>query len=126
MVTSDVSLATEPEEICYNELVRRGLREGVDFTFQTAQFGGRLDRGGIIVDFDFINPPDLAFAVQGEYFHYQLRGGTRLQDLAVREELALLGQTLIFIDEGDLLRDPQWVVGEALQYRDHSRLARGY
>ena len=68
---------------------------------------------------------NLAFAVQGEYFHYTLRGGTRLSDLAAQHELALEGKTLIFIDEGDLLADADYIVREALQFRDHSRLSRG-
>ena len=116
---------TQPEIICFNELLRQGLRHEVDFIFQSAMFGGRLDRGGLIVDFDFINPPDLAFAVQGEYFHYRLRGGTRATDLLAREELALVGKTLIFIDEDDLLVQPEYIVSEGLQFRDHSKLDRG-
>lgn len=122
---TQAALGTEPELLVYNELVRRRLTEGVDFEFQSTQFGGRFDRGGLVVDFLFVNPPDLAFAVQGEYFHYVLRGGTRLNDLMARQELALVNLTLIFIDEEDVLRDVQWVVGEALELRDHSKVARG-
>ena len=42
-----------------------------------------------------------------------------------REELALEGITLIFIDEEDLLSRATWIVREALQFRDHSKIARG-
>lgn len=123
MVT--VAEGTQPEVICYNILVDLGLADGVDFTFQSIQFGGRFDKGGLVVDFLFSNPPGLAFAVQGEYFHYRLRGGTRATDLMAREELALEGITLIFIDEEDLLSRATWIVREALQFRDHSKIARG-
>jgi len=117
--------ATQPEIICYNELVKLGLVEGVDFFFQSALFGGRFDRGGLVVDFFFSNPPGLAIAVQGEYFHYRLRGGSRMTDLAAEAELAMDGTTLIFIDEDDLLTQAEWVVREALAFRDHSKLKRG-
>lgn len=125
MVSDPLDVATQPELICYNWLQRIGLVPDVDFLFQTSVFGGRLDRGGLVVDFWFNNPPDLAVAVQGEYFHYTLRGGTRFQDLMAREELALQGTTLVFIDEEDLLSRPEYIVREALEYRDHSKIARG-
>ena len=118
--------ATAPELVVYTTLVRLGYKPGVDFTFQSVQFGGRLDKGGQIVDFFFENPPGLAISVLGEYFHYRLRGGSRALDLQERAELALVGVTLIFIDEGDLMGpQAEWSVREALQYRDHSRLSRG-
>lgn len=116
---------TEPEIICYNTLIRLGLQPDLDFEFQSVQFGGRFDKGGLVVDFWFYNPPGLAFAVQGEYFHYQLRGGTRMMDRAAESELAMVGYTLIFVDESDLLTRPRWIVQEGLQFRDHSKLVRG-
>lgn len=123
---TQLPLSTEPERVVYNILVRLGYKDGVDFEFQSTQFGGRLDRGGQVVDFFFTNPPGLAVSVLGEYFHYQLRGGSRATDLAAREELALAGVTLIFIDESDLMGPrAAWFVEQALAFRDHSRLARG-
>ena len=121
-----LALATEPERVVYNILIRLGYVPGVDFEFQSVQFGGRLDRGGQIVDFWFENPPGLAFSVLGEYFHYQLRGGSRATDLQAREELAVNGTTLIFLDETDLLGPrAEFFVTDGLQFRDHSRLSRG-
>ena len=40
---------------------------------------------------------------------------------------ALAGQniTLVFIDDDDLIRDPEYYCREALNYRDHSRLGGG-
>ena len=121
-----LALATEPERVVYNILIRLGYVPDVDFEFQSVQFGGRLDRGGQVVDFWFTNPPGLAFSVLGEYFHYQLHGGSRANDLMAREELAVAGTTLIFIDETDLLGPrAEFFVTEGLQFRDHSRLSRG-
>ena len=121
-----LALATEPERVVYNILIRLGYVPDVDFEFQSVQFGGRLDRGGQVVDFWFTNPPGLAFSVLGEYFHYQLRGGSRATDFQAREELAVNGATLIFLDETDLLGPrAEFFVTEGLQFRDHSRLSRG-
>lgn len=118
--------ATAPELVCYNELVRLGYAPDTDFVFQSVQFGGRMDKGGQVVDFFFDNPPGLAISVLGEYFHYRLRGGSRALDLMARSELALAGTTLIFIDEDDLMGPRAgWFVQEALQFRDHSKLGRG-
>jgi hypothetical protein len=111
------------EFLVYQELLRRGLKDGLDFTFQSAQFGGRLDRGGLVVDFLFSNPPGLAINPLGAYWH-----GTpeaRARDLLSRALLAGQGVTLIWIDDDDVNRDVQYYVGEALGFRDHSRLARG-
>ena len=119
-------LATAPELVVLTTLIRLGYKPGVDFTFQSVQFGGRLEKGGQVVDFFFENPPGLAISVLGEYFHYTLRGGSRAHDLDERVQLALVGVTLIFIDEGDIMGpQAEWFVSEALRFRDHSRLARG-
>ena len=119
------AIATLPELVCYNTLVELGYEPDADFTFQSDVLGGREEKGGQVVDFMFENPPGLAFSVLGEYYHYRLRGGSRLEDLTNRDELALTGIDLIFLDEEDLLAQPRWVVGEALQRRDHSKVARG-
>jgi hypothetical protein len=79
---------TAPEIVVFNVLVRLGYKPDVDFVLQSVQFGGRMDRGGQVVDFFFTNPPGLAISVLGEYFHYVLRGGSRAQDLAARVQLA--------------------------------------
>jgi hypothetical protein len=63
---------TKPEWNVYQALVRAGKKPDIDFTFQGALFGGRQSLGGLIIDFLFINPPDLAINVQGEFFHQGL------------------------------------------------------
>ena len=112
-----------PEFLVFMELRRRGKRPDVDFTYQAPFQGGRLDKGGMILDFVFSDPPDLAINVQGTYYH-----GTpesRRQDRMVRAQMAGQGITVIFIDEADILTDVRRFVGAALQYRDLSRLGPG-
>lgn len=86
--------------------------------------GGRIEKGGAVIDFLFLNPPDLAINVQGEYWHYELGSEVRARDVIIRQSLAAWGITLIFIDESDLLSDPEYYVRQALNYRDLSRLGR--
>ena len=111
-----------PEFLVFQELLRLGKREGVDFTFQVAFQGGRLQKGGMVLDFLFSDPPDLAINVQGTFFH-----GTAEQqslDRIVRAQMAGQGVTLIFIDEADILDNVKRVVGAALRFQDLSRLGR--
>jgi len=112
-----------PEFLVFQELKRRGLREGIDFSYQSAFQGGRLQKGGMIVDFLFVNPPGLAINVQGDYYHAGPQ--SRRQDRIVQAQLAGEGITMIFVDESDILSDVRRIVGAALQFRDLSRLRPG-
>lgn len=116
---------SRPEFLCFRALTRLGKIIDVDYTFQSDQFGGRTERGGLVVDFWFTNPPDLAISVLGTYFHYELGGGTRATDIIAREILAATGTTLIFIDDVDLEEDAIRVVSAALRFEDESNMARG-
>lgn len=110
------------EWLVYAALLRLGKVPGLDFSYQSSMFGGRVERGGLVIDFLF---PDLGLAINpvGEYWH---RGAqSDAQDLMERAALAGQGITLIFIDEQDLYTDALFYVREALEFRDHSRLARG-
>lgn len=110
---------TLPEWLVFEELTKREIA----FDFQSNQFGGRLQRGGLVVD--FIIPPDLAFSVLGIYFHYSLGGSTsQANDLMAREILAQQGIIMIFLDEDDILNNVQRLVGEGLERIDRSRMAR--
>ncbi len=114
-----------PEFLVYASLIKQGKIEGVDFTYQSALMGGRLDKGGVVLDFTFYDPPDLAINVQGEYYHYGL-GATYIQnDIIIRQQMAGQGINLIFIDENDVLEDVDYYVREALNYKDHSKLGGG-
>ena len=115
-----------PEYLVYSSLIsKQGKLEGIDFTYQSPLMGGRLNKGGVVIDFLFTDPPDLAINVQGEYYHYGL-GATFMQnDIIIRAQMASEGITLIFIDESDILEDVDYYVRQALNYRDHSQLGGG-
>ena len=115
-----------PEYLVYRSLTEEfNKTEGSDFTYQSSLLGGRLFKGGVVLDFYYYNPPDLAINVQGEYYHYGM-GLTPMQnDRLVRAQMAGEGITLIFIDENDILNNVDHFVEEALNYKDHSRLGSG-
>ena len=113
---------SRPEWMFYSSLIQLGYQPDEDFVYQSPLLGGRLDKGGWIIDFVFNNPPGLAVNVQGIYYHYELGAETSARDIFAREALAGQGITLIFVDEDDLEQDPVGVAREALQFRDSSRL----
>ena len=45
--------------------------------------------------------------------------------MLTREQVASMGINLIFIDESDVLKDVDYYVKEALNYKDHSKLGGG-
>ena len=114
-----------PEYIAYTTFEQLGKAPGEDFTYQSARMGGRLDKGGVVLDFVFTNPPDLAVNVQGVYYHYETGVNTQARDMFARAQVEGAGVRLIFIDDDDLFRDPEYYCREALNYRDHSRMAGG-
>ena len=115
-----------PEWLTYRELTEyHRLEPGWHFEFQSSRFGGRLRRGGIVVDFVFSVPPGLAFSVLGDYYHFYLRGGTEGADRLARAQLASTGITLIFLEEEDLIRNARHYVAEGLLFRDYSSLGVG-
>lgn len=114
-----------PEYVALVALRRLGKLAGEDFTYQSALAGGRMEKGGVVLDFMFFNPPDLAINIQGDYYHYELGTEIRSRDIIAREQMASQGIFLIFVDESDLLKDPIFYMREALNYRDHSRMGRG-
>jgi hypothetical protein len=115
-----------PEYLVYRSLTENfGKQEGVDFTYQSPLLGGRLFKGGVVLDFFFNNPPDLAINVQGEYYHYGMGVTVMQNEIIVRQQMAAEGINLIFVDESDILNDVDYYVREALNYKDHSRLGAG-
>ena len=113
-----------PEWQFHASLLELGYQPNEDFTYQSPLMGGRLDKGGLVIDFLFDNPPNLAVNVQGVYYHYELGADTRARDIFARESLAGQGITLIFVDDDYLAQDPLGTTREALQFRDSSRLGR--
>lgn len=114
-----------PEYVAYQTFIELGLEPGKDFTYQSPLMGGRLDKGGFIIDFMFTEPPDLAVNVQGVYYHYEFGVESKARDIMARASLAGQNITLIFIDDDDLMRDRMYYCREALNYQDHSRLGGG-
>ena len=114
-----------PEYVAYQAFIKLGLEPGRDFTYQSPLMGGRLDKGGFVIDFLFTMPPDLAVNVQGVYYHYEFGVEAKARDLIARSALAGQNITLVFIDDDDLLRDAEYYCREALNYQDHSRLGGG-
>ena len=117
-----------PEYIAYQAFIQLGKIPGQDFTYQSPLLGGRMDKGGFVIDFMFANPPNLGINVQGVYYHYQqFPNGveTPARDVLARASMAAQDITLVFIDDDALLRDPLYYCREALNYRDHSRLGGG-
>lgn len=115
-----------PEFLVFSELERRGFQHNVDFSFQSRFFGGRLDKGGLVVDFTFANPPDLAINVQGVFYHYEQGIEQKASDILSAIQIAAQGITLIFIDDNHVLEDVQFYVGAALEYKDYSQAVRGF
>ena len=113
---------SKPEYLCYRTLVDMGKQPGTDFSYQSPLQGGRMQKGGMVIDFLFDNPPDLAINVQGVYYHYEFGVETKARDILARAQLAGQGIVLIFIDDDDLLQSPEWHIEEALKYKDHSQL----
>ena len=112
-----------PEYLVYRSLTESFRKiEGVDFTYQSSLLGGRLFKGGVVLDFLFNDPPDLAINVQGTFYHYEKGTAVSQSDVLTREFMATEGITLIFIDEDDLHIKAESVVRDALRYIDRSRL----
>ena len=130
MVTEQVQVPNNwegsvPEYVAYSTFIELGREPGQDFTYQSPLMGGRLDKGGFVIDFMFTDPPDLAINVQGVYYHYEFGVEVKARDVIARASLAGQNITLIFIDDDDLMSDPRYYCREALLYRDHSRLGGG-
>ena len=115
-----------PEFLVFNSLTTTfNLQQGVEFTYQSPLLGGRLEKGGVVLDFVFNEPPDLAINVQGEYYHYGMGSTISQNDVFIRAQMAGQGISLIFIDENDIYEDVDYYVRQALNYRDHSKLGGG-
>ncbi len=112
-----------PEYLVFRELERFGKVSGIDFSYQAPQQGGRAQKGGAVLDFLFVDPPDLAINVNGDFFHGSPTA--QRQDKITRAQMAGEGITLIFVDESDILVDVRRVVRLALQFQDVSRLGPG-
>lgn len=128
--TTPEGFGSIPEWLVFTDLVRRHFQPEVDFTYRPRFFGGAVTAvpqlGTIEIDFVMKNPPDLGINVQGVFFHYEQGVEQKARDIMARAQLATLGIRVIFIDDDHILQDVHYYVGEALKYRDHSRISRGF
>lgn len=67
------------ERIFYQALIDRGLIDGVDFTYQASEFGGRAELGGLVADFMFPHPK-VVVQVQSYWHRLSLETETRDTD----------------------------------------------
>ena len=67
-ISSGLVAGTLPERIFYKALQQRGMREGIDFTFQSSLQGGRLFLGGMVADF-ILPQRSLIIRIQGRKWH---------------------------------------------------------
>lgn len=114
-------IGTTPELAVYNALISLGY-EG-RFSFQSSQMGGRIELGGVVLDF-YIPELLLGISVLGEFWHYR-RPGQLANDLVRAAALESMGIHVIYIDEVDAMRNARYYVSEALKGNDHSKVARG-
>lgn len=95
---------TKPERIVYKYLLRIGLVTGVDFTFQTSQDGGRLEMGGIVVDFLF-PAMKMILQVQGPTHDTYLRSK---KDEEQHMLLSAMGYEVVYIDMETIYNEPKF------------------
>ena len=108
-IVPDSWLGSKPEYYIYRAILRRGLREGIDFQYQRNVFGGRTNRGGVIADF-FIFVPRVGINVQGRFFHEKRIRADQMQ----RSALEVSGIRMEFISEEEAAIRPDAAVTEAI------------
>jgi hypothetical protein len=109
---------SKPEYYVYQALVQLGYNPNQDFTYQSALAGGRLEYGGLVLDF-VVPALSLAINVQSVHWHYADPLSKR-QDAMQRAMVEGQGLRLVYIDEADVLADPMFYTKEALAGRDYS------
>jgi len=103
---------SEPEYYIYRALLRRGLREPDDFVYQSKQGGGRIQRGGAIVDFLLVSPR-MGINVQSLYYHARTTE-QRSHDAIVRAMLEGAGIRVEYISEEQAINAPDEAVENAI------------
>jgi len=104
---------SQPEYGVWRAIVRTGgVEENGDFIYQSKFFGGRLTRGGAVVDF-IIKSPRVGINVQSKYFHNRTTD-QRAHDALQRASLEASGLRVEFIQEEEAINSPDEAVREAL------------
>ena len=101
-----------PEYLVYEAIKKLGYTDGVDFTYQSPQMGGRQEKGGAVLDFYFplLN---LAINVQSIYYHYRT-GEQRFADALRQAQLEGMGIRVSYIQEEEALRNAYYYTKRAL------------
>ena len=124
MTTQDTIPSTwqgsEASYLAFQTLVGLGKEPGRDFSYHPRTDGRRLGTGSE-VEFMFTDPPNLAMQVKESFYTHHSGIETRGTDVMAKAQLAGQGITLVKLDNDRLQQDPYWLIGEALQYRDHSQ-----
>jgi very-short-patch-repair endonuclease len=76
------------ERIVYQKILDYGFLDGIDFTFQSQQLGGRLELGGLVADFLF---PTIMVIVQVQSYWHQVGNDIRQRDADQETILTKMG-----------------------------------
>lgn len=98
---------------------------GATFDFQSPLLGGRLEHGGMVINFLIAEPSPIGIRIQGSYRPSESGSPRPAVDEFQRVALENEGVPIIDIDEEDILREPLFYVREALRGVDHSRARLG-
>ena len=101
-----------PEYAIYWAHDKLGLKEGINFFYQSPFAGGRLFIGGAVIDFMEIDV-NVAIRVQGLYFHAYAGGDRRALDHLQRIAIESQGITVVDITDEDALESPIPVLRDA-------------
>ena len=104
---------SEAAWIVYKTITSLGKEPVKDFTY-------RPRTAGDDADCMFSSPPHLALRVQESFYDHHSGVETRGTDIMKKAQMAGEGINLIFLSHAMLQDDPEWLITEALQYRDHS------
>ena len=108
-----------PEYFVMWALFKLGYKDRFDY--QKPFGGGRLQKGGTVIDF-YLPELNLVIMVQSVRYHYtQIE--QRIADNLIRAMLLSSGYRVVYIDEEDALSNPIFYVQEALKGIDMSRMA---
>ena len=110
---------SEAAYMAYRSIVRYGKSPDRDFTYSPRGQGRRL-RSDTEIDFLFEDPPDLALHIREGLSTHPVGEEPGAADVITKAQLAGQGIKMIFLDHDKIIQDPDWVISEALQYREHS------
>jgi hypothetical protein len=128
----ELALLTKPEWYTYWVLTTKlHKRNKVDFLIRVPVGFGGGKTGKTQLDFLFIDGTNLAFEIQGGHFHLELGTQKIVEDLLRREELALQGIRVMFMEEDRLVADSsgkaaEVIVRDALRGFEHTYYQDSY